>query len=97
MFEQITEYVTGSPWTYGVVLGGLLVYLVIPAAALDAFAGDNISYFFGDRVGDPACRRLFRGDKGRKRLRWARAMLDRHGALAVTLAIEGWRRVKPRP
>lgn len=113
MLEQITEYVTGSPWTYGVVLGvsavdaffplvpsetvvitagtlaaggGLLVYLVIPAAALGAFAGDNVSYFLGDRIGEPAARRLFRGDKGRRRLRWARRMLDRHGALVIVAA-----------
>jgi membrane protein DedA with SNARE-associated domain len=113
VFEQIAEYVTGSPWTYGVVLGvsgldaffpvvpsetvvitagtlaadgGLLVYLVIPAAALGAFAGDNISYFLGHRISDPACGRLFRGDRGRKRLNWARRMLDRHGALVIVAA-----------
>jgi membrane-associated protein len=113
VFEQITEYVTGSPWTYGVVLGvsaldaffplvpsetvvitagtlaageGLLVYVVIPAAAIGAFAGDNVSYFLGDRLGEPAARRLFRGDKGRQRLRWAQRMLDRHGALVIVAA-----------
>jgi len=113
VFEQITEYVTGSPWTYGVVLGvsgldaffplvpsetvvitagtlaageGLLVYLVIPAAAIGAFAGDNVSYFLGDRLGEPAARRLFRGEKGRKRLRWAQRMLHRHGALVIIAA-----------
>lgn len=104
------EYVTGNPWTYGVVLGAagldaffplvpsetvviaagtvaatgdLLVYLIIPAAALGAFVGDNISYVLGDRIGEPARRRLFRGEKTRKRLNWAQRTLDRHGALVI--------------
>jgi membrane protein DedA with SNARE-associated domain len=66
--------------------GDLLVYLLIPAAALGAFAGDNVSYFLGDAVGEPAAQRLFRGEKGRARLRWGRRQLDRHGAVIILAA-----------
>jgi membrane protein DedA with SNARE-associated domain len=64
--------------------GGLLIFLIVPAAALGAFLGDNIAYWLGRRVGDPVAARLFRGEKGRKRLEWAeRAVSRRGGALIV--------------
>lgn len=66
--------------------GDLLIYAVVPAAALGAFAGDNVSYFLGDRIGEPAAKRLFKGAKSRSRLRWAQRMLDRHGAAIIVAA-----------
>src|SRR5689334_4973150 len=51
--------------------GDLSVWLLIPAAALGGFGGDNISYLLGRKLGDPLSRKLFRGDKARARLRWA--------------------------
>src|SRR5690348_3714455 len=59
--------------TAGVVAadGGLSLALVIVAAAVGAFAGDNSAYLVGRRFGTPVRDRFFRGDKARKRLAWA--------------------------
>jgi membrane-associated protein len=113
VFDRITEYVGGSPLTYGVVFavsaidaffplvpsetvvitagtlaagGGLLLYLVIPAAALGAFAGDNLSYALGDLFGERATKRLFSSEKGQLRLRQAQHLLDRYGAIVIIAA-----------
>lgn len=112
-FDRVTEYVGGSPVTYGVVLavaaldaffplvpsetvviaagtlaasGDLLLYLVIPAAALGAFAGDNVSYALGDLFGERAAKRVFSGPEGRRRMRKAQRLLDRYGAPVIVLA-----------
>lgn len=112
MLEQLTEYVTGNPWTYGVVFaiaaidaffplvpsetvlitagtlstgGDLLWYGVIPAGALGAFAGDNFTYMLGATLGERAALRLT-GERGRRRLAWARRLLDEHGALIIITA-----------
>lgn len=112
-FDRVTEYVSESPLTYGVLFlvsaldaffplvpsetaviaagtlagsGDLLIYLVIPAAALGAFVGDNVSYGLGALFGERAARRLFSGEKGRRRLRKAQRLLDRYGALVIVLA-----------
>lgn len=66
--------------------GKLFVVFVVATAALGAFAGDNLSYLLGRVVGEPVAERLFRGDKGKERLRWARKLLDRHGALVIVVA-----------
>jgi membrane protein DedA with SNARE-associated domain len=112
-FDRVTDYVSESPVTYGVVLavsaldaffplvpsetavitagtlaatGGLLIWIVIPSAALGAFAGDNVSYGLGALFGERAAKRLFKGEKGRRRLRRAQQLLDRYGALVIVLA-----------
>jgi membrane-associated protein len=112
-FDRVTEYVSESPLTYGVLFlvsaldaffplvpsetaviaagtvagaGGLLLYLVIPAAALGAFVGDNISYGLGALFGERAAKRLFSGAKGRRRLRKAQRLLDRYGAIVIIAA-----------
>ena len=112
-FDRVTEYVSGSPLTYGVLFlvsaldaffplvpsetaviaagtlagsGALLVYLVIPAAALGAFVGDNISYGLGAVFGERAAKRLFSGEKGRRRLSKAQRLLDRYGAIVIIAA-----------
>jgi membrane-associated protein len=66
--------------------GDLIVYLLIPAVALGAFAGDNVSYALGAVFGDRAAARLFSGDKGRRRLSWAQRLLERHGAAIIVVA-----------
>ena len=112
-FDRVTEYVSESPLTYGVVFlvsaldaffplvpsetaviaagtlagsGGLLLWVVIPAAAFGAFVGDNVSYGLGAVFGERAAKRLFSGERGRRRLRKAQRLLDRYGALVIVLA-----------
>jgi membrane-associated protein len=112
-FDRVTEYVSESPLTYGVLFlvsaldaffplvpsetaviaagtlaatGDLFLWAIIPAAALGAFAGDNVSYGLGAVFGERAAKRLFRGEKGRRRLRKAQSLLDRYGALVIVLA-----------
>jgi membrane-associated protein len=63
--------------------GSLSVWLLVPAAALGAFTGDNLSYFLGRRVGDPVADRMFKGDKARSRLEWAERAIQRHGGVLI--------------
>jgi membrane protein DedA with SNARE-associated domain len=65
--------------------GALSVWLLIPAAALGAFAGDNLAYWLGRRIGDPISRRLFRGDKAAARLAWSERAIHRHGPVLVVV------------
>jgi len=110
MFDWLTDFVSGNPWTYGIVFGisaldsffpvvpsetivitsgalaahgSLLIWVVIPAAALGAFAGDQITYFLGHWVGEPVAEWLFRGEKGEERLERAEHAVQRHGATFV--------------
>jgi len=110
MFDWIVNLVSGSEWTYAVVLlvaggdvlfpllpsetlvitaaavaaqGGLSIWLLIPATAIGAFAGDNVSYALGRSVGDRAARRLLRGERGRRRLQWAEQAVKSRGSLFV--------------
>lgn len=66
--------------------GHLLIWLIVPAAAVGCFVGDNISYGLGTFVGDPVADRLFRGEKGRKRLEQTEQLLQRHGSVLVVAA-----------
>lgn len=63
--------------------GHLSIWLIVVAAAVGAFAGDNLSYALGRRVGDPIAGRLFRGDKGKRRLEWAERAVRQHGVLLI--------------
>ncbi|MBK5220051.1 MAG: hypothetical protein JJE35_09745 [Thermoleophilia bacterium] len=45
--------------------GGLLIFLIVPAAALGAFLADNVAYWPGRWIGDPLAQRVFRGAKAR--------------------------------
>jgi membrane-associated protein len=65
--------------------GHLSILLIVPAAAAGGFAGDNVSYFLGRRVGDPVARRLFRGEKGRRRLARAEGAIERRGPLLIVV------------
>ena len=66
--------------------GDLSVWLLVPAAAIGAFAGDNISDVLGRKVGDPVSRKLVRSEKAKGRLRWAERAIQRHGAVLIVVA-----------
>lgn len=74
--------------TAGVVAGagGLAVELVIPAAALGAIVGDNISYAGGHFLGERLQKRFFSGEKARERLDWAERMLQERGWYLIIVA-----------
>ena len=65
--------------------GELLIWLIVPAAALGAFLGDNVSYWLGRRLGDPVARRFFRGEKARARLAWAEAAIRKRGVFLIVI------------
>ncbi|MDQ3850521.1 MAG: DedA family protein [Actinomycetota bacterium] len=73
--------------TSGVVAaqGGLLIWLVVPLAAIGALVGDNVAYLLGAKLGHPVARRLLRGERARARLAWAERALRRHGVLVVVV------------
>jgi membrane-associated protein len=66
--------------------GGLEIWLVIVAAWAGVVLGDNLSYLLGSKVGEPAYRRLFSGDKAKRHYEWAHRVLDGHGAWIVPTA-----------
>lgn len=74
--------------TAGVVsaTGQLSLPLVITAAACGAFAGDNTAYFIGHRFGPYAKARFFRGEKGRKTIRWTERQLAERGGELILVA-----------
>lgn len=59
------------------------IVILVGLAALGAFAGDNTAYWLGRRFGPTAERRLFSGERGKRRLDWARRTLDRFGARLI--------------
>ena len=74
--------------TAGVVAasGDLSLALIVPAAAIGAFLGDNTSYFIGRKFGEPAKRRFFPGEKARRRLEWADEQLRERGGELIAVA-----------
>lgn len=81
--------------TAGVVAssGHLLLAIVIAAAALGAFAGDNLAYFLGRRFGTRIKERFVKGDKAKRRWAWAERQLTERGGelIAVGRFIPGGR------
>jgi len=81
--------------TAGVVASGgdLSLSLIIPAAALGAFLGDNSAYLIGRRFGHRATARFFSGEKARRRIDWAQDQLRERGGelIAVGRFIPGGR------
>lgn len=63
--------------------GDLFIWLIVPAVALGAFAGDNLCYLLGRSIGDPVADRLFDGEKGQARLHWAEEALHRRGSILI--------------
>ena len=66
--------------------GELNVVLVLAAAALGGFLGDNVSYWLGASVGRRAERRLFKSARGRGQVEWARGQLEERGAAIIVAA-----------
>jgi membrane protein DedA with SNARE-associated domain len=56
------------------------VVVLVLLAALGAFAGDNLAYLLGRRLGPRSERRLFAGAQGQRRREWAERTLERYGA-----------------
>jgi len=74
--------------TAGVVAssGDLALPLVIAAAALGAFAGDNLAYAIGRRYGARVRDRFFYREKAARRLDWAKRQLDERGGELIAVA-----------
>jgi membrane-associated protein len=110
--DKATDYVSGSPVTYGVLAaasavdaffplvpsetaviaagtlaasGDLMLWAIVAAAAIGAFAGDNLTYGIGALFGERAANRVS-GEKGRRRMQWAQRMLDEHGGVIILAA-----------
>jgi membrane protein DedA with SNARE-associated domain len=62
------------------------LYAVIATAALGAFLGDHISYYFGRGAGGRMLDRLEPGTKRHKMTLWARNALDERGGLVLVVA-----------
>jgi membrane-associated protein len=81
--------------TAGVVAsaGDLSLPLVIAAAALGAFLGDNCAYLVGRRFGERVTARFFSGEKARHRVDWAHHQIRERGGelIAVGRFIPGGR------
>jgi membrane-associated protein len=56
------------------------IAVLVALAAAGAFAGDNVAYLLGRRLGPAISRRMFAGPRGERRLNWARQSLGRYGA-----------------
>jgi membrane-associated protein len=72
--------------TLGVATAGSAdprIAVLVFLAAIGAFAGDNLAYWIGRRFGPVAERRLFAGERGRRRLDWARQKLDIFGVRLI--------------
>jgi membrane-associated protein len=65
--------------------GDLMLWAIVAAAAIGAFAGDNLTYGIGALFGERAANRVS-GEKGRRRMQWAQRMLDEHGGVIILAA-----------
>jgi membrane-associated protein len=74
--------------TAGVVAatGGINLPLVILAAALGAFLGDNVAYLIGYHLGPRAREKFFRGKKSQKTFDWAERQLSMRGGELIAVA-----------
>ncbi len=66
--------------------GELLIYAIVPAAALGALLGDNVAFLLGRRLGEPLAGRLFRSERSRARLRWAEREIEARGPSLIVIA-----------
>jgi membrane protein DedA with SNARE-associated domain len=63
--------------------GRLSVVLVVAAAAVGSYAGDNASYGIGRGLGGPLAQRVRHGRRGRRLTEWADAQLRRRGPSVI--------------
>jgi membrane protein DedA with SNARE-associated domain len=71
--------------TAGVVAsaGELNLPLVIAAAGVGAFLGDNAAYLIGHHFGERARERFFRGEKAQRRIDWTERQLRERGGQLI--------------
>ncbi len=62
------------------------IWILIPGVFICAALGDNVGYWFGNKVGPPIFNRPKSRLFNRKNLLAAKEFYDRHGAIAVTAA-----------
>jgi membrane-associated protein len=62
--------------------GDLVIWLVIPCAALGAILGDNVSYLIGRYAGHRIVERFFQGER-RKRIDWAEKQIEERGPYLI--------------
>ena len=81
-----------------VIIGGVAagmghypLWLVIPAGAVGAFAGDNLAYELGHRAGPWFERRAARKAKTRVRLEWTKRQIVERGTLQTLRCATGRR------
>jgi membrane-associated protein len=72
--------------TAGVLAGGgdLRIELIIPAAAVGAVCGDNVSYWVGRTLGERIAERVFKGER-RRHLDRAHRMLEERGGYLIVI------------
>jgi membrane-associated protein len=66
--------------------GHLSIVLVVIAAGVGAFAGDNTAYAVGRSGLRRLADRLMSSEKNRRRLEWGRQQLQRHGGWIIVVA-----------
>jgi membrane-associated protein len=66
--------------------GELSLVLVIAAGLIGGALGDNCSYFLGASYGPRAAARMFRSNRSRRRLEWARLKLEERGEVIILTA-----------
>jgi membrane-associated protein len=113
VFDEFTELISGSPWSYAIVFafafldavfpvvpsetsvvtagvlagaGEMSLALIVLCAAAGAVLGDNTAYGIGHRWGDDAVRKLARGERGSRGIRWAKRELDDRGGQLILVA-----------
>jgi membrane-associated protein len=57
--------------------------VLVALAALGAFLGDNAAYLVGRRFSDSVGRRVFGGERGKRRRAWAERSLARYGTRII--------------
>jgi membrane protein DedA with SNARE-associated domain len=65
--------------------GALRIELILPAAAVGAICGDNVSFWIGKTLGERIADRVFAG-KRRKYLEYAHRMLEERGGYLIVIA-----------
>jgi len=113
VFDEFTELISGSQWSYAIIFafalldalipvvpsetsvvtagvlagaGEMSLALIVLVAASGAVLGDNAAYGIGRGFGEGAARKIARGDRGSRGLRWAQRELDDRGGQLIVAA-----------
>jgi membrane-associated protein len=94
VFESLTQYVSGSPWTYAFLFAVAALDVIIPlvpsetsvilAGVLGAILGDNTAYWIGRKAGHRLVARWFKGER-RKRIEWAEEQIQDRGGYLILI------------